>query len=178
MNLDNVDYSKGGAPRRSFAQRLRGALLVDATVYEEVEHDVAALPQAAAVVALAALAAGLGGFTQFGFVRGLLQVFVAWGVGAAVVWLIGVWLLRHTSDYPELLRTLGFALAPQLLFVIGAIPIDLLKAIVGPAVWVLSIVAWVLAVRQALDISTGRAVAICIFAHVVSLILSLVLPGI
>jgi hypothetical protein len=178
VNLDNVDYSKGGGPRRTFGRRLWRALLVDATVYEEVEHDRSALPQAAAVVALAALAGALGGFAQLGFVRALVGGLVLWALGAAVVWAIGVRVLRHTSDYPELLRTLGFASAPRLLFLLGVVPIATLQGVVGLAVVVLSIVAWVVAVRQALDVSTGRAVAICLLAYAVSALVSLLIPGI
>jgi hypothetical protein len=177
VNLENVDYSKGGAPQRSFAQRLRGAMFLDATVYEEVEHDVSALPQAAAVVALAALAGGIGGFPQVGLIGGMVQAFIVWGLGAAIVWVIGVQLLKHTSDYPELLRTLGFGLAPQILFAVGVVPLGPLTGILMLAVALLAIVAWVIAVRQALDISTGRAVVICLLAHVVSIALSLVVPG-
>jgi hypothetical protein len=177
VNLQNIDYSKGGAPRRSFVQRLRGAMLLDATVFEEVEHDVSALPQAVAVVALAALAGGIGGFSQVGFIGGLVQGFIVWGLGAAIVWVIGVRVLGHTSDYPELLRTLGFGLAPQILFVIGAIPLGPLTGLLMLVVAVMAIVAWVIAVRQALDISTGRAVAICLLAHVVSMVLFVLIPG-
>ena len=50
------DFSNGPVPSRSFGERLLGALRVDATIYEEVEHTPEALGQAAAVVALAAAA--------------------------------------------------------------------------------------------------------------------------
>jgi hypothetical protein len=152
-------------------------MLLDATVYEEVEHDLSALPQAAAVVALAAVAGGISGFPQVGFIGGVVQGFIVWGLGAAIVWVIGVRLLKHTSDYPELLRTLGFGLAPRILFVIGVLPLGRVTGFLMLVVAVLSIVAWVIAVRQALDISTGRAIAICLLAQVVSMALSLLFPG-
>jgi hypothetical protein len=177
MNLENVDYSEGGAPRRSFLQRLRGALLIDATVYEEVEHDPASIGQAAVVVALAALSAGAAGFSDVSFVRGILMEFVLWGIGTGTVWVIGVALLKHTSDFPELARTLGFAMAPQILLVVAILPLGPLAGLLALAVILVSIVAWVVAARQALDISTGRAVAICVGAYILSAIVNGLLAG-
>ena len=100
MNTENVDYSRGGAPRRSFVQRLQRSVLVDSTVYEEVEHDESSMPQAAAVVALAALAGAIGAFAEVGFVRGLVQGFLLWGIGTGTVWLIGV--LEFLSIIPQI----------------------------------------------------------------------------
>lgn len=176
MQTENVDYSDGSGPRRTFAQRLGRAMLVDSTVYEEVEHDPAALPQAAVVVGLAAIAGALGGFAEVGFVRGMVQAFVLWGLGTATVWLIGVRFLEHTSDFPELARTLGYALAPQLLFAIGLLPLGPLVLPLALAVTVLSIVAWVISVRQALDIGTLRSFGICVVAYLISAIAVAILP--
>jgi hypothetical protein len=66
----------------------------------------------------------------------------------------------------ELLRTIGFASSPGLLRVLGIIPI--LGALIGLIVSVWMLVAFVIAVRQALDYkSTGRAVAVCLIGFVV-----------
>ena len=46
--------------RRSFLERILGALRLDADTYEEIEHDESALGQAVGVVALAAIAAAIG----------------------------------------------------------------------------------------------------------------------
>jgi hypothetical protein len=163
---------------RSFGERLFGALKLDATVYEEVEHDTSAFGQAAAVVALASIAQGIGAFQQAGVVGSLVNLvfnFVGWFISTGLVWLIGVKILNHTSDYPELLRTLGFASAPGLLAVIGVIPAPSLNVIVGLAVLVLSLVAWVIAARQALDVGTGRAVVVCFVALLIPWAISLFL---
>ena len=47
--------------RRPFPDRLLAAIRLDATVFEEVEHDREAMAQAVAVVFLSSLAQGLGG---------------------------------------------------------------------------------------------------------------------
>ena len=54
------DFSDGNVPQRSFGERLVGAIKLDATVYEEVEHTPDAMGQAAGVVALAVVARSLG----------------------------------------------------------------------------------------------------------------------
>ena len=46
------DFSDGNVPQRSFGERLLGAIKLDATVYEEVEHTPDAVGQAAGVVVL------------------------------------------------------------------------------------------------------------------------------
>ncbi|MFQ5699486.1 MAG: YIP1 family protein [Myxococcota bacterium] len=177
MNLENVDYSHGDSPRRSFLARLRGAMLVDASVYEEVEHDPSAMMQAAAVVALAAVAGALAQPFGAALGRSLVEAFLSWGIGTAIVWGLGVKLLGHTSDYPELLRTLGFGQAPRIFLVAAALPLGPLRGLIALAAIGLSVLAWVIATRQALDVTTGRAVAICVLAFVVSVVISLLLPG-
>ena len=165
--------SEGRGPS-SFGQRLIGAAKLDGETYEEVEHDPGALGQAAGVIALAAVARGLWGIGVeggVGFGGGLLSAFIGWFVATGIIWAIGVWYLKHTSDYPELLRTLGFASAPQLLLALGIIPLGPLLALLGLAVFGLSVAAWVIAVRHALDVSTGRAIGICLVAAIANALL-------
>ena len=157
------DVPTGLTPaRRSFFERLVGALRLDASVYEEVEHDEGALPQAAGVVALAAVCAGIGGAAGggTGLVVGVLGAVIGWLVSAGIIWFIGVRLMEHTSNYPELLRTIGFASSPQVLLVLAAIPV--LGWSVRGVVFVWGLAAYVVAVRQARDVETGRAVRVCV----------------
>jgi hypothetical protein len=164
-------------PRRSFGERLIGALKLDASVYDEVEHDPDALGQAAGVVALAAVAAALGSLPVGGgraLLLTLVSSFVGWLLGTAIIWGIGVKAMGHTSDYPELLRTLGFASAPQILLVLSILPLGPLRIVLSLAVFALTLVAFVVAVRQALDVSTGRAVGVCLLAVLAWALLTLV----
>jgi hypothetical protein len=155
----------------SFTERLLGALQLDPEIYGEVEHDQEALPQALGVVALAALCAGIGGVGagSGALMAGVLGAVLGWLVSAAVVWLVGVRMLDHTSSYQELLRTIGFAQAPQLLLVLAAIPV--LGGLLRIAVFVWGLAAYVVAVREALDVETGRAVLVCILAWGMALLL-------
>jgi len=162
-------------PQRGFGARLLGALKLDASVYEEVEHDRGALGQAAGVVALAALAQGIGAASEGGLavpLAGVLGAILGWFLATAVIWLVGVQLLGHSSDYPELLRTTGFASAPAVLAALLILPLGPLRGLLGFGIWLLSIVAYVVAVRQALDTGTGRAIAVVLLANVAALLLA------
>ena len=169
-----IDLESSG-PRRDFGERLVGALKLDASVYEEVEHDVQALPQALGIVALAALAAGLAGLQDgvAGLLGGVIAGLAGFLFGAGLIWLIGVKALGGTSDYPELLRTIGFASAPQLVLVVGVLPIGALFWIVSLAVFVWSVAAYLMAVRAALDVSMGTAIGVCLAALGVRVVLGL-----
>ena len=145
--------------RRSFGERLKGAALLHVDTYEEVEADTTATPQAAGVVALVAAATALG-VSQVGgltaVVIAVVSAFVGWLIWAGTTYLIGDKLLRGTATWGELLRTLGFAQTPRLLLVLAHIPTVGLFVQGGVFVWTL--ITSVVALRQALDFGTGRAV--------------------
>jgi len=174
------------AGSRSFVQRSVGAALLDAHVYEEVEADRGANGQAAALVALAAVAAGIGSAGNHGPGGILWYTFAAllgWYVWAGIAYFVGTrWLPGpHTqADHGELLRTIGFSSAPGLLRVLGVFPPIAGLVFFVSTLWML--VAMVVAVRQALDYtSTGRAIAVCaigfpIYAAVLLLFLVLLGP--
>jgi hypothetical protein len=159
--------------RRGLWDRLYGALTLDAAVFDEVEHDPDAMWQAVGVVALGGVAEAIGFPVGLG---ALPSGFIGWLVSAAVIWIIGVKILEHTSDFPELLRTLGFASAPKVLLVFGAI-LGPLSTLLWLFVLFLVAVAFIVAVRQALDVPTSRALSICVAAAVLNLIPSLFIGG-
>ncbi|MDJ0790124.1 MAG: hypothetical protein QNK05_25295 [Myxococcota bacterium] len=153
-------------PTTPFLRRIWRAAMLDACLYEEVEADRRALPQAALVVLLASLSAGIGTFANGGIAGiGIIvaATFIGWVGWAFVTFLIGVYLIpgpRTESDQGELMRTVGFSASPGLFAGLGIIP--------GLNPWVLILVggwllvAMVIAVRQALDhCGTGRAIAVC-----------------
>jgi hypothetical protein len=143
---------------RSFTERMMGAALLDVSVYEEVEADSNATLQAAGVVAMVAVASAIGGINAGprGIIGGLLGAIIGWVLWAGVTYLIGDKLLGGTATWGELLRTLGFAQAPGVLLVLAFIP--LLGGLLALVVWIWRLVAGVIAIRQALDFDTGRAI--------------------
>lgn len=148
----------------SLVRRLKGALLLDIETYEEVEHDPSAMGQAVGVVLLAALAEAVGGnptMAGYGFASVFALGLVRWALWSAITWFIGTRVFGGTADWGELLRTIAFAQAPALLMVLGGIPWvggqQLVAGALGLVVYVWLLVAVLVAIRQALDVSTLRA---------------------
>ncbi len=141
------------------------------SLYEEVEADTSATGQALVAVVLVSIAAGVGsgidalsggGAADFvwGLMFGLGTAVVGWLLWALFVYVLGVSILkgsRTSSTWGELLRTMGFANSPGLLRVFAFMPVAGGVISLIASVWAL--IAAVVAVRQALDFSTGRAIA-------------------
>ena len=158
----------------TFVERMIGAAKLDPRVYEEVEADRSATPQALGVVVLASVAGGIGvGAGLRGLVVGTLGGLVGWAVWAWLIYFIGTrWLPEPDTraDFGELLRTLGFATSPGILRVVGILPFLSTLVMAVTAIWTL--VAVVVGVRQALDYrSTGRAVGVCLIGWIVQIVI-------
>jgi hypothetical protein len=163
----------------TFVERMIGAAKLDPHVYEEIEADRTATPQALGVVLLASVAGGIGiGEGLGGLVAGTVGGLVGWVIWAWLIYFIGTrWLPEPgtQADMSELLRTIGFANSPGILRVAGLVPVLGPIVFVVTAVWTL--VAVVIAVRQALDYrSTGRAVGVCLIGWLVQIVI-LILVG-
>jgi Yip1 domain len=163
-----------------FVRRLIGAAMLDSGTYEEVEADRGATVQAIAVVVLASLAAGVGARGAAGtrpvlafFAVGTFISLAVWAAFAALTYQVGSRVLpvpETRVDTGELLRTLGFAAAPGLLQVFAVFTGLTIPIFVMAIGWTL--VASVVAVRQALDYSsTRRAVAVCAIAWLLALLI-------
>jgi hypothetical protein len=165
----------------TFVERMIGAARLDAAVYEEVEADRSATPQALAVVVISGLAAGVGaGAGLRGLIAATVLGILGWAIWAVLIYFIGTrWFPEPNTraDIGELLRTLGFASTPGIIRVIGIVPVLFHLASVVATLWIL--VAVVVAVRQALDYtSTGRAVGVCLVGWLVQIGLAILLRGI
>lgn len=169
---------RGVTARHSFTERVILAAKLDPGVYEEVEHDSNATGQAAALVLLTSVAAGIGAWTLGPLGIALFAVFslVSWAVYAGIAYVVGAKLFAAAdtqSSWSELARTLGFARAPGFLLVFAFLPIA--GAVIALVVFVWGLAATVVAIRQALDFSTGRAVATALVAALVHAMLQLML---
>ena len=162
---------------RSLTQRMIGAAMLDVSVYEEVEHDLNATGQAAAVVAIVAVCAAIGasGAGIRGIIGAVINAFIMWVLWSFLTWFIGTKLFHGTATVSELLRTLGFAMAPGVLYLLGIIPI--LGGLIGIVVWIWTLVAGVIAIRQALDFDTTKAVLTAVISWIVVIVVSIVLAG-
>ncbi|MDX1578024.1 MAG: Yip1 family protein [Gemmatimonadota bacterium] len=145
-----------GRPR-SFIQRMIGAAMLDVDTYEEVEHDLDATLQAAGVVALVAVCAAVGGAShgEGGIIARPIGSLLGWIVWAGMTFFIGTRLFDGVATWGEMLRTIGFAHAPGVLFVVSGFP--LLGGLIAAAASIWMLIAGIVAIRQGLDISTGKA---------------------
>ena len=171
MNESGLADPPRAAPRsgarRSFLGRWLGAVRLDASVYEEVEHDRAAIFQALGIVSVAGLARGLAAVANddlVGVSGSIVIALTSWLIVTLLLWLVGVVIDHDTSSFFELLRTVGFAASPLVFLVIVALP-PLATPYIVLAVKVVTHaaagVALVVAAREALDVSTRRSVVIC-----------------
>ncbi|MDQ3809355.1 MAG: YIP1 family protein [Chloroflexota bacterium] len=161
--------------RRTMVDRMKGAAMLDIATYEEVEADSTATGQAAGVVVIVAVASAIGALGRGGpgIIGGLLAAIVGWLIWAGVTYLIGGKLLGGTATWGELLRTLGFAQTPGVLNVLGIIP--LLGSLIRFAVLIWVLVAGIIAIRQALDFSTGKAVLTALLGWLALAIVTVIL---
>ncbi|MCL4245687.1 MAG: YIP1 family protein [Candidatus Dadabacteria bacterium] len=150
-----------------FIKRLIRALLLDPAVYEEIEHDKRAMWQAALVVLLSSLSRGLYAYNvgnYEGLVIGTITNFVLWILLSFLIYIIGTKLFPESetrSDQWEVMRVLGFASAPGIFRGFASTPH--MTAIVFLVVWVWTLAAMIVAVRQALDFrSTWNAIWVCV----------------
>jgi len=170
---------------QSFPARMWNAARLHADTFEEIEADASAIGQATLVVLLAALAGGVGSWWLHAVQRELpmdvailpialevLEPLVLWLGGSFFSYTMGATIFRGPeteTDFAEVLRTVGFAFAPGILRIVG-FGLPALGGVLGLGdtevprilcntaleVWVL--VAGIVAVRQALDFTTGRAI--------------------
>lgn len=161
--------------------RMIRASLLEVDLYEEVEHDLDATTQAFQVVIMVAVASGLGaalaalfqgnaGGMIGGLIFGVIAAVVGWLVWSFLTFWIGTKVFGGTATYGELLRTIGFAQSPGVLRVFSFVPLLGGLLVLMAVLWTL--IAGVIAVRQALDLDTGKAIITVIIGWVVVVFLT------
>jgi hypothetical protein len=157
-----------------------GVLKLDVNTFEEVEHDQSATGQAALIVLIAAIIAGVGsGFfaSSFGggsffggFISTLIGALFGWILWSAVSYFVGTSIFKGQADLGEMLRVVGFAYTPQLLGIIPCI-----GGIVG-AIW--SLIAGFIAIRQGLDLDNTKAFLTIVVGFIAYIIIQGILNAI
>ncbi len=164
-------------------ERIIRVIKLDRSVYAEVETDPAATSQAAMVVAIVAvlsaisggiatLIAGEGSSFIGAFLSALVSSFIGWLVWSAVTYFVGTSLFHGEATLNEMLRVIGFAQAPLVLNVLSFIPC--LGSIISLVAWLLSLYTGFLAIKEGLDLDTGKTIATVAIGWVIAFIISLV----
>jgi len=171
--------------------RIKGVLLLDSAVFDEVEHDEKATGQAALIVIVASILAAIGASSgtffsslamghnpwnvSFGsgsavmiFLGVIFWSIIAWLVWAAVTYFIGSKIFHGEATYGEMLRVTGFAYAPLAFLILGAISCIGFAISLVISVWALAAVF--VGVREGLDLDVGRTAVTVIAGWFVYLI--------
>lgn len=175
----------------NLADKMIRAARLDADFYIQVLNDPAAIRQALVVVLLYSLFAGIGAglltlpdvetgkFVLIIF-EGLFSALVLWFVWSFVTYFIGTTLFkgpqtpwRVIATYGELLRGIGFAATPGILMIFITIPVVGIFLLLAAGVWMF--IATVIAVREALDFSTQRAIYTCVVSGILHLVFATVI---
>ena len=162
-----------------FVNRIIRACKLDISLYEEVEADKNATLQAALVVVLSSLAAGVGALSlgASNFLMAPILSLISWYLWAYLIYFIGAKLFPEPNtkaDHGQLLRTIGFSSAPGLIRIFGFTPDLMSITFIGAGIWML--IAMVIAVRQALDYeSTWRAIGVVVIGFLVQAIVLIML---
>lgn len=163
--------------------RVIKAAMLDVEFFRKAEADTTMTQEALMVVIIVSLIGSIGSFiggvisgdfgaALLGLIVALVAGVVTYYIWAYVTYFVGTRLFEGTADAGELLRTLGYASGPRVLALLGFIPcLGGLAALAG-AIWAL--IAGVIAVRQALDFDTTKAVFTVIIGWVIVLVISLV----
>ncbi|MEZ4514820.1 MAG: YIP1 family protein [Chloroflexota bacterium] len=162
-------------------ERILGVLKLDINTFEDIEHDQNATMQAAIVVIAAAVLSGIGSGleAEVGFISVFIGVtiwaVIAWFLWSALTYFIGTNLFGGKADMGEMLRVIGFAQAPQMLNILGFIPIlgGIIRFVTG--IWAL--VTAFIAVRQGLDIDNIKTAITVLIGWLVMFIGSLIVAG-
>lgn len=166
---------------QGLVDRMMRAAKIDIMLYREVEQDLGATSQAFTVVVIggASTGIGVGAGLALAFqnpVVALLAVIavvamavLGWAVWSFLTYFVGTRLFDGTATYGELLRTLGFAYSPHALGVVNIIPC--VGPVVGFGLSIWSLVAGVVAVREALNFDTGKAIATVVIGWIIMLVM-------
>lgn len=164
------------------------AATLDVTLYEEVRRRYSLTTEAVIVVTLVSLSGGLSLFLAtllagkgFGWaLLGLLTGFFANLLGWLVLYFLCYWtanrLLKKATSYRVLLRALGFAYTPRLARFFVFIPI--VGWAIGVIVWLWSLAATVVALRETLKIEPAQALILGLVGWAALILLSVALAAI
>lgn len=151
------------------------AASLDVDFYEEIEKKEEATREALLVVLIVGVSSGIGTIGvagSIGIIKGLISAVIGWILWSVVVFLTGV-LFNRRVEMGELLRCLGFAYSPHVLNAVGIVPV--VGFFILAVVFVWGLMAFVIAVRQALGCETGKAVLIVVLSSIPYVVIRLAL---
>jgi hypothetical protein len=160
------------------SERIIGALLFRRGVYAEVEADKAFTATAWFLVVVFAFLNQLGSYASqslfdwlVGTGIGTLTAIAGFAIAAAVINWVGRGIYNAEVTFDELVRTMGLASVWTAVGVLGIIAnfSNALSCILGPVIvlsWIALVVAWFVAVHEALDLTWGKTIITVIIGFI------------
>lgn len=157
--------------------RLMRIIRLDTQVFREIAVDANATAQAAIIVGVVSVLSGIGsgiaGDNFFGgLIWGVVEGFVFWVLWSVITFFVGASLFQGKSTIEEMLRVIGYASAPRLLEFFGFIPC--VGWVISLAGSVLALIAAIIAVREAMEFDTGKAILTALVGWVVYIVLRVI----
>lgn len=152
----------------------------DAGVYSELSHDPTVMRQAARVVGIVTATAALGTSIAVGWHAGAilgaaLAAVVHWVLWTGLIYLIATTIFHSKAALPGLYGAMGYAQAPQVIAILGFIPVA------GPLIVILGRLLTLVSGHQALvatvKLERRRMLATNILAFIISLIVTTLLKA-
>jgi hypothetical protein len=167
-------------------ERIIGAFTFRKGVYAEVEKDTTFTTTAWILVAVAAFLNQLGsqatshvGNWLLGAVVGTVFAVIGFAVGALVINWVGRTVFNADVTFEELVRTLGLAYVWQVVGVIGVLAAfsEALSCVLAPVMVIaviLMVIAWFVAVKEALDLEWVQTIVTVILGWVALVVIMIV----
>jgi len=159
-------------------ERIIGAFTFRRGVYAEVEADTSFTSTAWILVVVFAFLNQLGSYASeelfdwlVGTAIGTLTAVIAFVIAAAVINWVGRTIFKADVTFDEFVRTMGLASVWTVVGVLGILGAfsTALSCLLGPVLviaWILMVVAWFVAVHEALDLTWGKTIVTVIIGFI------------
>jgi hypothetical protein len=170
--------------------RIMGAFTFKREVYAEVEHDESFTSTAWTIVVVVSALSALGAYTTAGSIGGwligaivsLIFAVLGFALAAVVISFVGKQLFSADVTFEELVRVMGLAYVWRIVGVLGILGfLPVLACLVAPVqiiASILALVAWIIAVKEALDLDWGPTIVTVVVGWLVLFVINLIATGI
>ena len=177
-------------------ERIIGVITLKAPIYRQIADDQTATPQALSIVVVASLVRGFfenlvkitNGTTHASVLGAIVGAIGALIIGL-VAWVFTAWVLAFVAktlggktDTSEMLRVTGyvnvFSLVGVLnIFLLISPALSCITGLISLVVGILSLIGYVIGVREAAEFSTGNAIITAVIAAIINFLIVVVIGG-
>ena len=143
------------------------SLKFDKSVYIEAKNKPGFLRFSLLIVLLVSLCTGIGTINltnDSSVIRDLLSSIIGWLIWTSIIFVIGVKLLKNSSTFSQLARTLGLAYSPGVLNILGLISFISIPVLAITSIW--TVISFIFALKHALEISAEKAFLISLLSFI------------